>query len=88
MFFFQRSDRGHRKYSLYAELFESMNIGAEIQFTGKNSVTAPMAGEKSNLAAFERAQHIWVGRRAERGFQSGLVEFRSGRAWSTSHCRR
>ena len=34
------------------------------------------ANERQFRRTFERAQHIWVGRRAERGFQSSLSNIR------------
>src|SRR6185437_2817857 len=76
VFFFQRSDGGHRKNSLYAELFESMNVGAEVEFARQNPVAPPVTGKKGHLATFQHAQNVRIRRRAERGFQSDLSNFR------------
>ena len=72
VFFLQRSDCGNGDDPLDAELLESINIGAEIQFRGEDAMSASVARQKSDLAAFERAQDIGVGRVAE---WSLLLEF-------------
>ena len=48
-----------------SELFEAVNVGAKIQFRGKNAVSTSVARQECNLAAFERAQNIGVRRVAE-----------------------
>ena len=42
VFLLQRPDGGNRNNSLDSKLLEAMDIGAEIQLTGKNPVPAPM----------------------------------------------
>ena len=59
--FLQRSDGGDGNDPLHAELLEAVNVGAEIQLGGQNAVSASVAGQKRNLAAFQRAQDIGVG---------------------------
>ena len=66
MLFLERSDGRNRNDALDAELLEAMNVGAEIEFAGQEAVAASVARQKSDLAAFERAADVGVGRRAER----------------------
>ena len=63
--FLQRTNRRDRQNALDAELFESINVGAEIQFAGQDAVAASVAGEEGDLAAFQRAENIGVGGLAE-----------------------
>ena len=49
-----------------AQLLEAVNVGAEIQLGGKNAVSAAVAGQERNFAAFQRAQDVGVRRLAER----------------------
>ena len=46
-----------------------MNVGAEIQFAGKDAMAAAMPRQKRDFTSFQRAAHIGVGRRAERRLQ-------------------
>src|ERR1022692_4280542 len=63
--FLQRPDRGDGNDPFDAKLFEAVNVGAEIQFRGKNAVPARMPSKKRDFAAFERAQDISIGRISE-----------------------
>ena len=77
--FFQRSYGGDGNNAFDPELFEAVNIRAKIKFAGKNAVPACVAREKSDLASFERAAGIGVGRRAERSSQADFFHF--SQAW-------
>ena len=52
-----------------------MNIGAEIEFAGKNAVSARVARQKGHFAALERAADVGVGRRAERRLHAYFFYF-------------
>ncbi len=47
-----------------------MNVGAEVQFCGKNAVAASMTGKERNLAAIQRTEDVSIGRLAKRRFQT------------------
>src|ERR1700686_2750702 len=68
MFFLQRTDRGHGDDPFHAELFEAINVGAKIQFSGENAMAASVARQKCNFAAFECAQDVSI-----RGFAEWSV---------------
>ena len=63
--FLQRSDRGNGNDPFDAELFESVNVGAEIQFGRQNAMPASVPSQECDLAAFERTENIGIGRISE-----------------------
>src|SRR5579872_241819 len=63
---FEGSDGRDRDDALDAELLESVNIGAEVEFAGRQNVSATVPGEECDFSAFERSADIGVGRGAER----------------------
>src|SRR5437016_5979423 len=73
--FFQRPDRGDGDDAFHAQLLEAVNVGAEIEFTGKNAVSSCMTRQKSDLAALQRAADVGVGRRAERSSEADFFHF-------------
>jgi hypothetical protein len=77
--FFQRSYGGDGNNAFDPELLEAVNVGAEIQFTGKNAVPACVTRQKSDLAAFKRATDLGIGRRAERSSEADFFHF--SQAW-------
>src|SRR5215469_8424351 len=77
--FLERSDGGNGDDALDAELLESVDIGAEVEFGWKNSVAASVACEEGDLAAFEHAANVGVGRSAERSFHLYFLDFRQAR---------
>ena len=73
--FLQRSHRGDGHDALDAQLLEAVNVGAEIQFAGKDAMAAPVTRQESDLAALERAADVGVRRRAERSLEALLPYF-------------
>ena len=65
VFFLQRTDRGHGDDPFHTELLEAINIGAKIQFGGKNAMAASMPRQECDFAPFESAQDVSVRRFAE-----------------------
>ena len=63
--FLERSDGGDREDALHAELFEGVNIGAEVEFRGKNAMAAAVAREEGDFAAFQFAENEGIGWVAE-----------------------
>ena len=74
--FLQRSHGGDGNDPFHAQLLEAINIGAEIQFAGKNAVPASVTRQERHFAALQRAQDIGVGRLAERRLQAHFSYFR------------
>ena len=70
VFFLQRTHGRDRDDSIDSQLFESVNVRAEIQFAGKNAVSAGVAGQECDFATFKSAANISVGGRAKRRFQA------------------
>ena len=71
--FFQRADGGDGEDALDAELFEGVDIGAEVQFRGQNAMSATVAGEERDLASFQFAEHERVGGLAKGRFNAFFV---------------
>ena len=49
--FFERADGGERKDARDAEFFEGVEVGAEIEFGGQDTMTASVTGEEGDFAA-------------------------------------
>ena len=64
--FLERADRRDRNDSLHAQLFEAIDIRAEVQLGGKNTVSAAVTGEERDLAPFECSEDVGVRRLTER----------------------
>ena len=58
VFFFQRTDGGDGDDALDSELLKTVNVGAEIEFTGQKLVAAGVAREKSYFAAVESFREL------------------------------
>src|SRR6185437_346815 len=71
--FLERAHGGNGKDALHAQLLEGVDIGAEVQLGGQNAVAAAMARQKRHFAAFELAEHEWVGRVAKRRLDTLFV---------------
>ncbi len=71
--FLERADGGDGEDALDAELFEGVNVGAEVELGGQDAMAAAVAREKSDLAALELAEDEGVGRRAEGRFDALFV---------------
>src|SRR5579864_9227230 len=69
----QRTNRAYRENAFDAERFHGVNIGAIIDFAGKNPVAAAMAREKRDALPFERANYKCVGRIAERRLHANVA---------------
>ena len=54
------------QHPLHAELFETVDVGAEIQGRRGDAVPPAMAGQKDHVAALQRARDIGVRRRPKR----------------------
>ncbi len=65
VFFLERADGRDRENALDAELFEAVNVGAEVQFGGQNAVAASVAGQEGDFAC-PRACPERTGRKARR----------------------
>src|SRR6516162_3588494 len=68
VFFLERTDRGNRQDALHAQLFEAVNVGAEVQFGGQEAMSASVARKERDFPPFECAENIGVRRIAERSF--------------------
>src|SRR5579863_820706 len=66
--FLERSDGRNGDDTLDAELFESMDVGAKIEFAWHDAVAASVPREERDLASFEDAADIGVRGSAERRF--------------------
>ncbi len=65
MLFLQRADGRERQNALDAKLLHAMNVGAIVDLGRRETMPVAVARQKRDLAAFQRAQHVGVGRRAE-----------------------
>src|SRR6267143_118476 len=59
--FLERTHRRHRHDALDAKLFESVNVGAEIQFGRQQFVSTGVTGKKRHLPPFQCAKNVSVG---------------------------
>ena len=66
----------------------AVDIGAEIQFGGRDAVAAAVTREKSYLVTFELTNDIVIGRRAKRSFHRDFALAGESPAWSRDRCRR
>src|SRR5439155_27192341 len=66
VFFLQRADSRNRKDALDTKLFESIDIGTEIEFSRKNAMPATVPRQESDFAPLKRSYGIGVRRLAER----------------------
>ena len=71
--FLERAHGRDRKDALDAELFEGVDVGAEVQLRGQNAMAAAVAREKGHLAALQLAEHKRVRGLAEGRFDALLV---------------
>ena len=71
--FLERADGGDGEDALDSELFEAVNVGAEVQLGGKDAVAASVTGEEGDFASGERAEDVGVRRRAEGSFQLNFM---------------
>src|SRR5581483_3889245 len=76
VFFLQRTHGRDRNNALHAQLLEAVNIGAKIQFAGKQAVPASMTREKRNLAALELAANVGISGVAEGSLLFHFLNFR------------
>ena len=74
--FLERADGGDGEDALDAELLEGVDVGAEVQFGGKDAMAAAVAREEGDLAAFELAENEGVGGCRRRAFRRALRERR------------
>ena len=66
--FLERANRGHGNDALDAELFECVEVGAEVQLRWEDAVAAAVAREEGDFVAGELAEDKWVGGLAEGSF--------------------
>jgi formylglycine-generating enzyme required for sulfatase activity len=71
--FFERSDRRNRKNALDSQLFESINVRAEVEFAWEKAVSASMTRKKRDSLALERTENECVRRRTKRSFLRDFV---------------
>ncbi len=71
--FFQGAHGADGNNSLDAEHFHGANIGAVIDFSGENAMSAAVAREKGDVAAFEFAENERIGGIAEWRFDADLA---------------
>ena len=50
-----------------------MNVGAKVQFAGKNAVAASVAGKECDASSFQCTQYECVRRRAKRGLHGSFL---------------
>src|SRR5512146_2004233 len=70
----QRAYRRDGEDALNSELLHAVDVGAEVQLRGHEAVSAAVACKECDFSAAEGADHVAVGRFAERGFERDLVE--------------
>src|SRR6185437_12169375 len=79
VFFFQRADGAERDYPFDAELFEAVNVGAEIKLGWRDAMTLAVSRQKCDLLSGEVANDVGIGRvapwRVDRDF---LFRFKTG----------
>ena len=80
--FLQRTDSAHGNNALDTEHLHGANVGAIINFGGKDAVTASVAGEKGNAMAFEIANHERVRGIAKWSAQADFARALQGQALS------
>ncbi len=66
--FLERADGGDGDDALDAELLQAVDVGAEVELGGEDAVSAAVAGEESDFAAFERHR----GHKASQGSPKGV----------------
>ena len=86
--FFQRTDGRNRNDALHSQLFEAINVGAEIQFAGQKLVAARVARQKRDFAAFQRSENVGVGGISEWSLLLDLLRIGRNLACGTDRCRR
>jgi hypothetical protein len=72
--FLERADGGDGEDALDAELFEGVDVGAEVELGGQDAMAAAVAGKEGDFAAFELAEDEGVRGRAEGRFHGFLVD--------------
>jgi hypothetical protein len=77
--FFQRSDCGHGDNPLDPQLFEAVNVGAEIEFAGQDAVAASVPCEEGHFAAFESTANVDVRGSAKWRLQAHFLGFAQAR---------
>ena len=70
---FQRADCRDRDQELDAELFEAVDVGAEVELRREQAVTAAVPGEEDDFAAVELTHDEGVGRRPPGGLDLPLL---------------
>src|SRR5580704_235488 len=63
----------HGNDALHAEEFHGVNVGAEVEFGGKNAMAASMAREKRDALPFQSAEDEGVGGIAEGSFEADFA---------------
>jgi len=72
--FLERADRGDGDDAVDAELLESVDIGAEVEFGGQEAVARAVTREEGDLAAFELTEYVGIGGIAERSLLADFVD--------------
>ena len=72
--FLERADRGDGDDAVDAELLESVDIGAEVEFGGQEAVARAVTREEGDLAAFEGTEYVGIGGIAERSLLADFVD--------------
>jgi hypothetical protein len=71
---FQRADRGRRQDGVYAEELEAVDVGAVVDLAGRVAMAASVTGQKGHAGAVDLADHIRIGRCAERRLHRPFVD--------------
>ncbi len=73
---FHRSHRARGEDRVHAEELEPEDVGAVVHFARREAMPAAVARKKGHAHAIDLADHVNVGRRAERRFDLALFENR------------
>ena len=84
----ERADRAERNDPLHAQLFDAVDVGAEVHLRRRDAMPAAVPGQKCHLFARQLAHDVIVRRRAPGRVEDSLLLRRQTRAWNTARCRR
>ena len=85
--FLERAHRAERKNALDAQRFHAPDVGAKVQFRGRDAMPAAVPREKRNFLARQLAHDIGVRRRAPGRRRPCALHVFQIPAWSTVRCR-
>ena len=73
---FERADGARGDDPLHTELFEAINVGAEVEFRGHDRVIAIMPRKKNDALPFKCADAVAIGRVSKRRLDFDLLNVR------------